>query len=274
MMNEAITAGIPTVKKNGMIGTNPPMAVETRGGNRGSPRVGKVLLREPELLVHERAEKLLRLLLELLGHRVRFLGREPFQLVEQLELEQLLVRVLFDFRALARHFRLVDLAGRTSTPGTRRRPSTARWPACRPARRPARLRCRRCSRPCRRRSRTPRRDRRSRRRWRRRSSRCRGRATVRGGGWYRAPNAASASRRRRGCAGPPRGRALRASPLRRSGGRSGRCSRASNCSYSASARVSSCSSRCSTTAGSPRRWNQDSPRSTSVAIRALDRSRA
>src|SRR6476619_2170079 len=29
MMNEAITAGMPTVKKNGMIGMKPPMAVET-----------------------------------------------------------------------------------------------------------------------------------------------------------------------------------------------------------------------------------------------------
>ena len=29
MMNEAITARIPTVKKNGMIGTNPPIAVDT-----------------------------------------------------------------------------------------------------------------------------------------------------------------------------------------------------------------------------------------------------
>jgi hypothetical protein len=29
MMKDATTAGIPTVKKNGMIGMNPPMAVET-----------------------------------------------------------------------------------------------------------------------------------------------------------------------------------------------------------------------------------------------------
>ena len=29
MMNEAMTAGMPTAKKNGMIGMKPPMAVET-----------------------------------------------------------------------------------------------------------------------------------------------------------------------------------------------------------------------------------------------------
>ena len=29
MMNDATTAGMPTVKKNGMIGTNPPIAVDS-----------------------------------------------------------------------------------------------------------------------------------------------------------------------------------------------------------------------------------------------------
>ena len=29
MMNDAMTAGMPTVKKNGMMGTNPPTAVDT-----------------------------------------------------------------------------------------------------------------------------------------------------------------------------------------------------------------------------------------------------
>src|SRR5205814_3289977 len=42
MMNEAITAGIPTVKKNGMIGMKPPMAVETLADTVERHGFGKV----------------------------------------------------------------------------------------------------------------------------------------------------------------------------------------------------------------------------------------
>ena len=98
MTNDAITAGMPTVKKNGMIGMKPPMAVETLAESVERQRVGKGLLGEAELLVDQRAQELLRLLLQPLGHRPRFFGGESLELVEQLELEHLLVRVLLDLR--------------------------------------------------------------------------------------------------------------------------------------------------------------------------------
>ena len=60
--------------------------------------------------MHQRAEKMLGFLMELLGHRPGFFRRQPFELVKQLELEHLLVRVLLDFGPLARDLRFVDLA--------------------------------------------------------------------------------------------------------------------------------------------------------------------
>ena len=42
MTNDAITAGMPTVKKNGMIGMNPPMAVDTVADNRRPHGLGNV----------------------------------------------------------------------------------------------------------------------------------------------------------------------------------------------------------------------------------------
>src|SRR5436189_6358639 len=42
MLKEAMTAGIPTVKKNGMIGTNPPIAVDTVAENVDRHGLGKV----------------------------------------------------------------------------------------------------------------------------------------------------------------------------------------------------------------------------------------
>ena len=59
---------MPTVKKNGMIGMKPPMAVDTRRGQRRAPRIGKRFFRQAQLLVHERAQELLRLLLDPLRH--------------------------------------------------------------------------------------------------------------------------------------------------------------------------------------------------------------
>src|SRR5690348_638703 len=81
-----------------------------RRRERRPPRIGKILLRESELLVYERPEKLLRFLVDAFGHGARLVGREPLELVEQLQLEQLLVRVFFDLGALTRHFGLVHLA--------------------------------------------------------------------------------------------------------------------------------------------------------------------
>src|SRR5258706_13012558 len=42
MMNEAMTAGMPTVKKNGMMGMNPPMAVETLADTMDCHGLGNV----------------------------------------------------------------------------------------------------------------------------------------------------------------------------------------------------------------------------------------
>ena len=90
---------------------NPPMAVETRRRQRRAPAGwGTFSSDKAELFVDERAQELLRLLLDPLRHRARFFGREALELVEQLELEQLLVRVFLDLRPLARDFRFVDLA--------------------------------------------------------------------------------------------------------------------------------------------------------------------
>ncbi len=110
MMNDAITAGMPTVKKKGMIGMNPPTAVRQRGRNRRPDRIWKRLFREAEFLMDQRPQELLRLLLNALGHRVCFVGREALELVEQFQLEQLFVRILFDLRPLPSDLRLVDFA--------------------------------------------------------------------------------------------------------------------------------------------------------------------
>src|SRR5438067_3642028 len=42
MTNDAMTAGMPTVKKNGMIGMKPPMAVETLADSVERQGLGKV----------------------------------------------------------------------------------------------------------------------------------------------------------------------------------------------------------------------------------------
>ena len=47
MMNDAITAGMPTVKKNGMIGMKPPMAVDTLADSVERHGLGKVSSERP-----------------------------------------------------------------------------------------------------------------------------------------------------------------------------------------------------------------------------------
>src|SRR3977135_3996533 len=47
MMKDATTAGIPTVKKNGMIGIKPPMAVETLADNVERQGLGKFSSESP-----------------------------------------------------------------------------------------------------------------------------------------------------------------------------------------------------------------------------------
>ena len=249
MTNEAITAGMPTVKKNGMIGTNPPIAVETLAEIVDRHGFGKCLLRQSELLVHERAQKLLGLLLEPLGHGARFFGREALSAGRTARARAVPRAGPLRFPRARATLPTRRLRAAISTRGRRRRPSTARWPACRPVPRPARPRCRRCSRPCRRRCRRRRRGRRSRRKSRRRSS--------------RVPRTCHRSRRRivssadRGvgiappasCAGRPRGRALRASPPRRSGGPSDRSTATATGRIRLRPAFSSCSRRCSTTPG-------------------------
>jgi hypothetical protein len=108
-MNDAITAGMPTVKKNGMIGMNPPIAVEIDAESVDRSGLGN----SPRTIPAPRGPACggtVWLLLNALGHRARFCGREPLQLIEQLELEHFFVRVFFDCSALPRDFRLVDLA--------------------------------------------------------------------------------------------------------------------------------------------------------------------
>ena len=75
MMNEAMTAGMPTVKKNGMIGMNPPTAVEMPAENVDLIGFGKRFFRQPELFVHQRAQELLRFVLQPAGHRGGFFRR-------------------------------------------------------------------------------------------------------------------------------------------------------------------------------------------------------
>ena len=79
MMNEAITAGMPTVKKNGMIGMKPPIAVDTLADSVDRHGLGNVSSESPSSSCTSVAQELLRLLLQPLGHRRALLRREnPF----------------------------------------------------------------------------------------------------------------------------------------------------------------------------------------------------
>ena len=72
-MNEAMTAGMPTVKKNGMIGMKPPTAVDSVAEIVDRSGLGKLSSDEAKFLVHERREELLRFGLQPFDHRAALL---------------------------------------------------------------------------------------------------------------------------------------------------------------------------------------------------------
>ena len=57
----------------------------------------------------QRAQKLLRLVFQPAGHRRRFLGRQAFQLVKELQFEAFFLRIFLNLGALARDLRLIHL---------------------------------------------------------------------------------------------------------------------------------------------------------------------
>ncbi len=77
---------------------------------RRPPGIRKRLFGEAELFLNQRPEELLGLFLDLLRHGARLFRRKPLQLIEQLELEQFLVRVFLDLGPLPGDLRLVDFA--------------------------------------------------------------------------------------------------------------------------------------------------------------------
>ncbi len=109
----ATTADMPLMKKNGMIGMNAPIAVESAAEQEDFHGLRKCCCGESEFALGHGLHHLLGLFRESLRHALRFFCIESLQLVEERHLFDFFLRIFLDLRFLARDFGFVNLALRS-----------------------------------------------------------------------------------------------------------------------------------------------------------------